>query len=198
MHKFAPLLPLVLASAVTLAPAALQEPEDDPAPPPAGERGYPWDRIGNKRNPEILEKLLGAWQLTKITAKDLTQARRQETGVLLITPDYASFEVHIAWNDPVGGFSDWQFQSGTHRFELDAHSHMQLTSVIGSAFNEDGQLEFEPTGAVRSYRVNVNPPSLVLTRLDTGDRFEFSRMANPSTDIDRDIFGREKNKRERR
>lgn len=198
MRKSPLLIQLLFAVPVLFVPGALQEPQDEPAPPPSGERGYPWDRIGNKRNPEILEKLLGAWELTHITARDLSRSRRQETGVLLITPDYASFEMHIAWNDPVGGFSDWQFQSGTHRFKLDAHSHMQLTSVIGSAFNEDGQLEFEPTGSVRSFRVNVNPPSLVLTRLDTGDRFEFKRMSNPSTDIERDIFGREKKKEQKR
>ena len=180
---------LLLASAIGILPTTLPQEEDPPAPPP-GERGYPWDRIGDKRNPEILEKLLGAWQLTHVSAKDLTNSRRQETGVLLITPDYATFELHIAWSDPLGGFADWQFQSGTHKLELDAQSHLQLTSVIGSAFNESGELEFEPAGQVRSFQVSVTPPSLVLTRLDTGDRFEFTRMSNPSLDAEKDIFGR--------
>ncbi len=185
--------PLLIAAALGLVPGLFASfAQDEPKPVPPGEQGYPWNKISKKQNEELLDKLVGPWKLTRIISKDLNATLREETGVLLFTRDYASFELHIGWNDPLGGLADWQFQSGTHRVVLDAQSVLQLVSVIGSAFDEDGELAFEAPGKVRAFRVEVASPRLVLTRVDTGDRFEFRRMPSPSLDGKKDVYGRPK------
>lgn len=181
---------LLLAAALGFTPSLIQD--DKPPTPSAGEQGYPWNKMGSKRNEELMKKLVGGWELTRVTAAGLNTNLRDDTGVLLITEDYASFEMHIGWNDPLGGLKDWQFQSGTHKVQLDAQSNLYLTSLIGAAFNVENDLEFTAAGVARGYRVQVNAPRLVLTRVDSGDRFEFKRMPNPSLDADKDIYGRDK------
>ena len=71
---------------------------------PQGERGYPWDRLDKSKNELLLKQMEGAWRLLRIRSEDLDVDRRSETGVLLVTPDYLSFELHVGWSDPVG----WQ------------------------------------------------------------------------------------------
>lgn len=181
---------LLLAAALGLAPNLIQD--GKPEKPQVGEQGYPWNKMGSKRNEELMKQLLGGWELTRVTAKGLDTNLRDDTGILLITEDYASFEMHIGWNDPLGGLKDWQFQSGTHSVQLDAQSNLYLTSLIGAAFNFENDLEFTAAGVSRGYRVQVDSPKLVLTRVDSSDRFEFKRMPNPSLDKEMDIYGREK------
>ena len=180
---------LLLALSLVFAPNLIQK--DEPQAP-VGEQGYPWNKMGTKRNEELIEKLEGAWELSRVIAPELNATQRDEIGVLLFTRDYASFEMHIGWNDPLGGLADWQFQSGTHKVTLDAQSVLQLTSMIGSAFNDQGDLEFTPAGTTRAYRIELHARRLVLTRVDTNDRFEFRRLANPSLDKEKDLYGREK------
>lgn len=191
--RLAHILPQVfLAAALTLGPNLVQD--DKPKLPPVGEQGYPWNKVGDERSEAIFKQLIGCWNLKSATVRDLGGNSRDESGVMLITHDYASFEMHMGWNDEIGGLSDWQFQSGTHRVQLDAQSNLHLTAIIGSAFNEEGDLVFLPAGVTHGYRVQVDKSKLVLTRLDSAARFEFARMPSPSTDEKKDFYGREKKK----
>ena len=186
---------LLAAACLTsgLAPALLQDdsPKDQGTlTPPVGEQGYPWNKKSAERNEKLMKQLIGAWELRQIHSPTLNTTLRKETGVLLFTRDYASFELHIGWGDPLGGLADWQFQSGTHKVTLDAQSNLQLTLLVGAAFDDGGVLVFAEPGTTRGYRIEIHKPRLVLTRIDNGDRFEFVRMENPSLDKEADIYGR--------
>ena len=177
----------LFALSLALVPALSQgvNTDDDP-----GTQGYPWNNISKGQGEKMLEELEGAWRLIKVTSPELNTTLRGDTGVALFTKDYMSFEMHLGWHDPLGGLADWQFQSGTHRITIDGQKLLHLELQIGAAFDIEGEIQFEVPGSRRSFRVELLGPSLVLTRTDTNDRFEFKRMHNPSLDKKRDIYGR--------
>ena len=178
---------LLLALTLALVPTLSQDSQTDDK---AGTQGYPWNNISKDQGEKMLEELEGAWRLIKVTSTELNTTLRGDTGVALFTKDYMSFEMHLGWHDPLGGLADWQFQSGTHRISVDGQKILHLDLQIGAAFDIEGEIQFEVPGSRRSFRVEILGPSLILTRTDTADRFEFKRMDNPHLDKKRDIYGR--------
>ena len=82
-----------------------------------------------------LASMQGLWRLTELHSLKANEARRSEVGYLLVSGLCFSLELHWGWTSQDGGtrFVSKDFQSGTHRFELDDAGYLEARSLIGSA-----------------------------------------------------------------
>lgn len=124
-----------------------------------------------------LASMQGAWRLKKLESPTLQSDLRQEVAYCLIVEDFLSIELHLGWTDPNGANVERKdFQSGTHRFELDARGRMVTSTLIGAFVSREEKLEFEQPGKARTYQVSVTGPAMTWKRED-GTRFEFERLS---------------------
>ncbi len=142
--------------------------------------------ITKPANP-AMEDMQGAWKLVKMETLNLDKQGRTDVGFMLVSGNYFSFELHVGWASRDGNSTTRTFQSGTHRFEVDEHSKMVASSVIGSINDPDGRFLFEQPGRQREYTVDCVGSVLKLKR-DDGTSFEFERLIDSRPR--RDFYGR--------
>lgn len=136
-----------------------------------------------------LASMQGLWRLKEFRTLKVEPARRVEVGYLLVSNLCFSLELHWGWQTPDNArFANKDFQSGTHRFELDDAGNLEARSLIGSAFTRDGLLQWEEPGRVRRYKVDVIAETMTWSN-DDGATFTFEHMPEPRT-ARRDVFGR--------
>lgn len=137
-----------------------------------------------------LASMQGLWRLTELRSLRADQSRRSEVGYLLVSGLCFSLELHWGWTSQDGGtrFVSKDFQSGTHRFELDDAGYLDSRSLIGSAFNRDGLLQWEEPGRARRYKIDFLGESMKWSN-DDGTTLTFEHMPEPRT-ARRDVFGR--------
>lgn len=135
----------------------------------------------------LVDEMQGTWRLMKLDSPTLDKQRRQETGFMLISGNYFSFEMHMSWTSLNNQGEKRSFISGTHRFEIDERSRLTANSVIGSAIDDDGRVLFEQPGHARQYDVTCAGTTLKLKR-DDGTTLEFERLSDSK--MTRDIYGR--------
>jgi len=175
-------LPFVLAAAaLASASFVVVQANDDPKP-----------TLTHAEQSSVDAKLAamqGLWRLKDFHSLKVEPARRVEVGYLLVSGLCFSLELHWGWTTQDNArFADKDFQSGTHRFELDEAGFLEARSLIGSAFTREGLLQWEQPGRVRKYKVELIGETMIWTN-DDGTSFTFEHMPEPRT-ARRDVFGR--------
>lgn len=143
-------------------------------------------------NKKLIAQMQGAWRLVDMHLVEQKTPRVPESalehvGYCLISDNFLSIELHIGI---LGGNSQTvarSFTSGMHRFELDASSQMQTSTVIGTSTDIDGRPVFEPPNTKRHYRVEIAGNSLTLRR-DDGHTLMFERLLDDRSG--HDVYGR--------
>ncbi len=136
-----------------------------------------------------VDQMQGLWRVVEIRTAKTPQTRREEVGYLLVSGLCFSLELHWGWVGPDGvALVNKDFQSGTHRFEMDDAGNMETSSIIGSYFNRDGLLQWEKPGQKRRYKIDQNELRMTWSN-DDGTSFTFEHMPEPRF-VKRDVFGR--------
>jgi hypothetical protein len=137
---------------------------------------------------KLIQKMQGAWQLIELRAPAGNSVSRMEVGYLLVSQDFMSVEFHMGFFDQQPGqMSESFFQSGTYRLRPDARGYFLTQTLIGSFFDEEERLIFEPPGVRRRYAAEVVGDRLVLIRIADATRFTFERLRSGK---DFDFYGR--------
>lgn len=135
----------------------------------------------------LMTDMQGAWKLKSFEAPALDRERRLQTGFLLVSGGYFSFEMHMSWPSPDNRIVTLTSTTGTHRFEMDEIGRMTARSVIGTNVDDVGVVHWEEPGRVRKFDITCAGDILKMKRED-GAEFEFQRMLD--TKQPRDIYGR--------
>lgn len=174
---------LALISLVAaLAAAATQKPLT-----PKDRDTYPWNKVGKKADPEVLDSMQGLWSLVSLRDPNLSEPNRTEVGFALIQGQHMAVEIHVGWRLPNEPKPLGTLRSGMHRFELGPGARLELTSLIGIFINREGDTKAERPGQERLYNLSVANDSLIMERTD-GYKIEFRRVLG--TQSRRDFFGR--------
>lgn len=164
-----------------------QQPQRPPQPPPEA-RPTPNDAELKSVQAKV-DAMQGLWRLTELRTPKTPQTRREEVGYLLVSGMCFSLEMHWGWVGPDGRtFSNKDFQSGMHRFEMDDAGNMDTSSVIGSYFNQQGLLEWEQPGKTRRYKIVQHEKRMTWSN-EEGISLTFEQMPEPRF-VRRDVFGR--------
>jgi len=158
----------VLALIVLLPQGPPQEPGLRPEAPPR-------DPDEHKRSVE--EQLVGAWQLTGVLYRDVTQVNSTFAGYMLVLPDYLSIDMHLLMRSQNRGDKDQPFfQSGVHRWRLTGPTVLETSSLIGSSNVNDWEAwTFEVPHVKRTFAMVLSGDSLVLERKGES-RMTFRRL----------------------
>lgn len=178
---------LIAATFVTL----LGAPRQDRSPIPPTEEVIPepkW-RI-TEAFQDLLAKMQGCWQLVEFFSPQADTTGRQEVAFLTVSQEFAALEFHLGYFSETR--EDYQlmesyFQTGTFRLSTDDRGLIILTTLIGSAFDENEEVVFEPPGVRRAFVASVDGDRLVLTRQIDATRYVFERVKSL---LEHDFYGR--------
>lgn len=175
---------LVLATlSLLLAAPFAQDPdegEEEPFPPEIS-------RHTEKDFSELLEAMQGCWQLIDLELPEAETASRQEIAFVLVSQEFLSIEFHLGYFDEEDFLEESYFQSGTYRLAMDDRGLLVTSTLIGSVFDDEERLIFEPPGFRRLFSAQVDGESLKLVRFEDGARFVFEKLASLGGN---DFYGR--------
>jgi hypothetical protein len=171
----------------TLAP---QERGQEPAPEPD------WTTRPELRAQYYREQLVGAWQLRNAKRGTESFIGGRAAGYALFTEGFMSLELHVASNQNTA-FDGTFFQTGIHRWQIDANARLETFSLIGTtSFTPDDVARFEPHGTRREYELTLNANELILRRTDKSSELTFMRIKNLAFPTEKgdavDFYGRPK------
>lgn len=169
----------LLSSALLCLSLSFPQDNGEPVPPP-----FPGSRAGMKL---LQSEMQGAWKLKDFDAPRFERERRLQTGYMLISGSYFSFEMHMSWPSPDNRITTLTSFSGTHRFEMDEVGRMTARSVIGTDIDNMGVVHWAEPGRVRKFDITCGSDILKMKR-DDDAVFEFERVIDNKQP--RDIFGR--------
>jgi hypothetical protein len=154
------------------------------APQNPGQRKIP---VSERQKIEIdrLElEIQGLWRLDSLRVGHTTFQRDSAVGYLLAAPEYMSIEFHIenvkgqGNSDPV----DYLFQTGIFEYRFSPLGELAALSRIGTNGIDSEEIDFEPPGSRRVYKVSITPTSLVLDR--ESSTLNFTRVSRPEHTIE--------------
>jgi hypothetical protein len=163
--------------AATLIPASGQ----DGGPPEGGpDRRLDSDKTAaerrRERNVETLRGMQGAWQLVELRVAGLHDAGRQDAGFLLVSSEFASLELHMAYFDE-GGYEDGShLETGTYRLNFNIYGDLVAKLLIGSIDDGSGRTVPREPGQLSVYEVRTVGREMTMQN-EEGTRFVFEKMA---------------------
>ncbi|MCK6445874.1 MAG: hypothetical protein L6Q99_05725 [Planctomycetes bacterium] len=183
--RFEPLL-IVLA----LVPWNLQTPTTQD---PSAQEPKPFPLSDSAVAATLGEQIQGAWQLERIDSPLVPLMPADTEGYALFHDGYMALELHgitpMGLDDSDGEF----FQTGFHRYSLDGTGGMETSSLIGvTNLTDDEDIQFQPAGDRRRFRVSLLGEKLTLERTD-GTRLFFQKLGKlpfPGAVEQVDAFGR--------
>jgi hypothetical protein len=156
-----------------------QEPNDPTTPQP-----MPGSKAAMKT---LMSEMQGVWKLKEFESPTLERVNRLQTGYLLLSGSYFSFEMHMSWPSPDTRIVTLTSTTGTHKFEMDEIGRMTARVVIGTDIDNMGVVHWAEPGRVRKFDITCVSDVLKMKRED-GAEFVFDRMVDTKTP--RDIYGR--------
>jgi hypothetical protein len=127
-------------------------------------------------NVRTLRQMQGAWQLIGFAAPELPDSGRQSIGYLLVSDEFLSLEVHMAYFDEAGKELSSFIQTGTYRLNFNTYSDLIATCLIGSIDDGSGLTQAQDPGVLSVYTTDVQDGTLRFTEED-GSRLTFERVA---------------------
>ncbi len=128
------------------------------------------------RNIETLREMQGGWQLMELRAPELPDAGRQDVGYMIVSSEFASIEVHIAYFDEGEEEVESFIQTGTYRLNFNIYGDLIAKLLIGSMDTGLGFTAPREPGTLSVYEARVVGDVLTLTT-ESGTRLTFERMA---------------------
>ena len=130
----------------------------------------------------LLEQLQGGWILRELEAPDLDENTRQQKAFMVIGGGFLAIELQIAWGArDEDEWIDGYFQSGVSRIWFERSTVLVAKELIGVTTNEEYELEIEPPGKERRYRVRFHGKNELELAMEDGPTFSFKRLQNGST-----------------
>jgi len=123
----------------------------------------------------LLRGMQGGWQLVDFRSPQLVDAGRQEVGYMLVSDEFLSIEIHMAYFDPAMQEGDSYIQTGTYRLNFNSQEELTAMLLIGTRKSEEGYVIPTFPGGVTTYDVLFDKGSLVLT-LEDSTRLTFERL----------------------
>ena len=159
------------------------------------------ETVNWRSSPELTRKhyqkeLRGAWQLTRIERSGEVFSGGNAAGYAIFTEAHMALELHVYSADHLSYTDGTFFQTGVHRWHVNAATHLETHSLIGTtSFTEDEDVIFEPPGQRRAFRVTMDGKNLVLRHTDNWGELRFRKLGNlpfpGSRGPDTDFYGRE-------
>ena len=116
------------------------------------------------------------WQLMELRAPELPDAGRQDVGYMIVSSEFASIEVHIAYFDEGEEEVESFIQTGTYRLNFNIYGDLIAKLLIGSMDTGLGFTAPREPGTLSVYEARVVGDVLTLTT-ESGTRLTFERMA---------------------
>ena len=138
----------------------------------------------------------GAWQLTRAKRAGEVFSGGDAAGYAIFTEGHMALELHLVSADHLPNTDGTFFQTGVHRWHVNAATHLETHSLIGTtSFTQDEDVSFEPPGQRREFRVTMDGKNLVLRHTDNWGELRFRKLGNmpfPGTRKSAtDFYGRE-------
>ncbi len=131
----------------------------------------------------ILRGMQGGWQLVDFRSPQLVDPGRQQVGYMLVSDEFLSIEIHMAYFDSAMQEEDSYIQTGTYRLNFNPQEELTAMLLIGTRKSEEGYVIPTFPGGVTAYDVMFEKVALVLT-LEDSTRLTFERMGTgPLTDL---------------
>jgi hypothetical protein len=142
-----------------------------------GLRPKPPPRDPKLREELLQERFLGAWQLARVTYKDVPMRTSDVVGYMLVLPDYLSIELHLVMKTMHPSALDQPFfQSGTYRWHFVGEMQLETSSLIGATnITETEQWTFDTPGSKRLFNMLLTADTLVLERRGES-KLEFRKL----------------------
>lgn len=125
---------------------------------------------------ETLRQMQGAWQLVEYRSAVLHDAGRQEVGFVLVSGEFLSIELHMAYFDQAGEEEQSFIQTGTYRLNFNPRGDLTSMLLIGTNKSLEGYTIPTFPGDISIYEVDFLDGRMVLTGQDSS-RFRFERVA---------------------
>lgn len=124
-----------------------------------------------------LREMQGAWQLVEHSSSSLPNPGRRDLAYLLVSGEFFSIEMHMAYFDETDQMKGRLLQTGTYRLNFGSKGNLMAQIMIGSIDEGDGYSEFRVPGYVSVYDVDVTGGVLSLISEDAS-RFRFERVGS--------------------
>jgi hypothetical protein len=125
---------------------------------------------------EALRQMQGAWQLVEYRSAVLHDAGRQEVGFVLVSGEFLSIEIHMAYFGQTGEELQSFIQTGTYRLNFTPRSDLTAMLLIGTNKSPEGYTIPTVPGTVKVYDIDFLDGAMVLTSEDSS-RFRFEPVA---------------------
>ena len=168
-----------LSGALAVAIPSVASPQDSP-------RGGQSERLLEEQQAEVERRLAanveslrgmqGGWQLRELRSAVIYDEGREDVGFLVVSGEFMSIELHLAYFDEYDEMEDSIVQTGTYRLNFDVYGNLIANLLIGCVDTGDGFAEPQEPGAQSVFETTVDGEALTLLRED-GSRYIFDRMA---------------------
>jgi hypothetical protein len=143
--------------------------QEEPALPVA-----PAEQFREEIRARLESEILGAWQLDVYLEDGIPAPPGEIEGEIVFADGYMSIVIHAIGFDEENQEEIPLAQAGIFRYQVDGFSALLTANVIGHATGLD-DLEFEPSGVLREYALQVEG-DLMRLRHRSGTTFSLSRV----------------------
>jgi hypothetical protein len=165
-------LPFLFAAAAAFGVVSFQEPtEETPT-------GAPLTVYRAKERARLEKELPGNWILASFSTPGAVIDPRDVRGFATFCEGYLSLAVQARTIEEgfFGPYPEYWVYSGQHRYAIGDQLELEATCTMAfNNMNEDATLVAEPSGVMRTYRLELVDDDLTLERFD-GAKFSFLRV----------------------